>query len=52
MDEDITFLEMNHEKDEKSCNKSQHMKKTPVCNEELNHQIEDEGFQLKFSSCI
>ena len=37
----IDFLEMDHEKDEQSCNQSQHMKKPAVCNKGLNHQDEE-----------
>ena len=37
MDEAIGFLEMDNEKDEKSCNQSHHEKKPIVCNAELNH---------------
>jgi len=43
MDEDISFLEKEDEKDEKSCNHSHNMKKPAVCNKRLNHQEEDEG---------
>ena len=52
MDNFMAFLEMDNEKEEKSCNQSQHVKKTRVWDEELNHEEKEESSQWKVSSCF
>ena len=49
MNEVIAFLEMDDEKEEKSCNQSQHMKKPTICNMGLNHQEKDQGSRSNVS---
>ena len=43
---------MDDEKDDQSCNPSQHREKLVVCNKPLNHQEEEEGSQWNVSLCI
>ena len=51
MENFIDFLEMGDEKNEKSCNQSQHVKEPAYCNEGLYHLQEDEGPKWDVSSC-
>ena len=51
MENFIKFLEIYGKQEEKSCDQFQHVQKPEVCNEELNHKEEDEGYKWKVSSC-
>ena len=48
MDEGIKFLGMDDKKEEQISNQSHHVKKPEVCNEEVKHQKENQGYFSNF----